>query len=189
MRRVIFWLILLGWVTTASAATTGRGGIFFGQKTLDHADWGDLDAQSAWGIHLDVKDESWPVWATLGYFSSRDEETLITSVSPFSTAQIEGATTEIQVGLKKDFSPLQRVRLSLAGGPAHIRASLSNSVSPFNRDSDSALGYWAGAEAIFFLPYMSLGIAYKFSQADMQLLGRSVNAGGSNVSFSVGFGW
>lgn len=189
MRHAFSFLVLLSFATVANAATTGRGGFFFGEKTLDKNDWGELDSQSAWGINLDVKDTAWPIWMTTGYISSRDEKTIITSLSPFATEELEGKTTEIHVGIKKDFSPIPIMRLSVGGGPAYMRASLDSSVAPFTSDSDSAAGIWAGADVVFFLRYIALGAGYQYSHANVDLFGRSVDAGGTNLSFSIGFGW
>jgi hypothetical protein len=180
---------MLVWTATASAATTGRGGLFFGSKSLDHGDWGELDSQSAFGVNLDVKDTAWPVWISAGYLSSREEETVITSASPLQTRDIEGKTAEYRLGVKKDFNPFKILRISGAGGPAYITASIDNAQAPFNRDSDGAVGYWLGAEAIFYLGFVSVGVGYNYSDADVKLLGSSVNAGGSNLAFAVGFGW
>lgn len=189
MRSLFCFLFLTSMVAAAGATTTGRGGLFFGTKSLDENDWGALDSQSAWGIQLDMKDTSWPVWITSGYISSRDKYSVITSLTPFASTDVEGKTSEYHLGVKKDFSPFPIMRLSLAGGPAYIRASLDNSAAPFTNDSDAAAGVWAGADVVFFLRYVALGVAYQYSRADVDLFGRSVDAGGTNLSFSVGFGW
>lgn len=189
MRRFISLLVLTAYVTAASAATTGRGGIFFGRKDLDDTDWGELDSQAAWGINLDVKDISWPVWATAAYISSRDEITVVTSLSPYATKDIEGKTSELQLGLKKDFVPVPRLRLSVATGPTYARASLDRSAAPFDRDSDSTVGVWAGAEAFLFIGVFVVGGSYQYSHAKVDLLGRSVDAGGKSLALSLGFGW
>lgn len=189
MKKWFLLLTIVTYATTASAATTGRGGVFFGTKSLDHGDWGDLDNQGMWGINLDVKDTSWPVWATAAYISSRDEDTIVTSVAPFATRSIEGKTSEIRVGVKKDFIPARRVLFSVAGGPASIRASLDRPVAPFDRDTDSSLGFWAGADVFVFLGFIVVGASYQYSKADVDLLGQSVDAGGKNLAFTLGFGW
>lgn len=188
MRLFLLSLVLIVFSGMASATTTGRGGLYFGKKALKHSDWGRLDSQAAWGIDLDVKDTSWPVWATVGYVSSRDEDTLIT-YAPFTTAEISGKTSEIQLGVKKDFFPIHKVRLSVAGGPAHIRASMDSSLPPHNSDSDSAVGFWLGADAFVFVGPLILGTSYKHSQATVDLFGNSVDAGGRNLAFSIGLGW
>lgn len=176
-------------VAVASAGTMGRGGLFFGTKSLDSRDWGNLDSQSAWGINLDVKGETWPVWVSSTFLMSEEKEIAITSISPLATKNIEGKTTEFRLGLKKDFLPFEKLRLSAAGGPAYIDASLDNVASPFNSDSGAALGYWLGAEAIIYLGHLALGAGYNYSEANVTLLNRSVNAGGSNFMFTFGFGW
>jgi hypothetical protein len=126
---------------------------------------------------------------TAGYVSSRDEINVIASASPLSIINVEGKTSEIQLGAKKDFAPAPQVRLSLAAGPSFVHASLGSTTSPFRTESDSSVGFWTGAEAIFFLRYLTLGASYSFSQADVDLFGRSVDAGGQNLAFTVGFGW
>jgi hypothetical protein len=173
----------------AQAATTGRGGLYFGTKSLNNSDWGPLDSQAAWGVNLDVKDEAWPVWIAAGYMTSRDRETLITSLSPYVSTEIEGKTTEVRLGLKKDFLPLSRVLLSLSGGPAYMSGELESSVAPFNSDADSTVGAWAGADIIFNLRFVSLGVSYLYSSGTIKLFGNSVEVGGSNLAFSIGFGW
>jgi hypothetical protein len=189
MKKILGLLFLASMTTSLFADTTGRGGIFFGKKSLNHSDWGDLDSQPAWGINLDVKNTNWPVWMTAGYVSSRDEINVIASASPLSIINVEGKTSEIQLGAKKDFAPAPQVRLSLAAGPSFVHASLGSTTSPFRTESDSSVGFWTGAEAIFFLRYLTLGASYSFSQADVDLFGRSVDAGGQNLAFTVGFGW
>lgn len=172
----------------ASAETTGRGGLYFGKKSLS-SDWGSFDSQGAWGIDLDMKDTSWPVWVTAGYVSSSDSERVVTSNSPYTTKDAEGKTSEIHLGAKKDFFPIEKVRVSIAGGPAYIRASLDGSVSPFSSSTDSSVGVWAGADGFIFLGHLVLGVTYQYSHANVNLLGRSMDAGGKNLSFSIGFGW
>lgn len=189
MRHLWFFLFLFFASSMVYAETTGRGGLFFGEKSLDSKDWGALDSQSAWGINLDVKDTSWPVWITTGYISSRDKITAITSLSPFATEEIEGKTSEIRIGVKKDFSPIPIMRLSVAGGPAYMRASLDNSVAPLANDTDSAVGGWFGADIIFFFHYIAVGAGYSYSHANVDLFDQSVDAGGKNLSFTFGFGW
>lgn len=188
-KGLIIFLLAAGSIAGASAETTGRGGLFFGQKSMDHGDWGDLDSHAAWGVNLDVKDKSWPVWITSAFISSHDEEKVVTSVSPFATTDIEAETTEVRLGIKKDFWPLQRVRLSLGAGPAYMRGQLQRSVAPYDKDSDSTVGGWAGADLIFNLNVIALGVSYQYSRGDVDLLGRSRNAGGSSLAFSLGFGW
>ncbi len=189
MRKIFIFLFVMSWVVVASAETTGRGGLYFGSKSLNHSDWGDLDSQSAWGLNLDVKDTAWPVWISAGYLSSREEETIITSLTPFATQKIEGKTSEMHLGVKKDFFPIKKARLSVGGGPAYVRASLDSPLAPYNNDSDANIGYWLGAETIISFGFVALGVSYNYSQADVTLFNQSVDAGGSNLAFSVGFGW
>jgi hypothetical protein len=189
MRHLFLFSLLMSWVIVASAETTGRGGLYFGSKSLNHSDWGNLDSQGAWGINLDVKDTTWPLWITGSYLYSSDEETVITSASPLTTHDIEGKTSEIHLGVKKDFYPVKIARVSIAGGPAYINASLDNATPPHNNDSDGTIGYWAGAETLIHIGYIGLGLSYNYSQANVTLFNQSVEAGGSNLAFSFGFGW
>lgn len=174
---------------TSWAATTGRGGLYFGTKSLKSNDWGNLDSQPAWGIDFDVKNKKWPVWVTTSFINSHDSFPVVTSISPFTTTDIEGETTELQLGIKKDFAPLPRLRISLAGGPTYVRASLQNSVSPYNKETDSAGGIWGGVDMIVSFNFITLGATYKISQANVNLLGQTVDAGGKNLAFLIGFGW
>jgi hypothetical protein len=189
MRRFYAFLILVSLSAGASAGTTGRGGVFFGSKSLNHSDWGSLDSQGAWGINLDVKGDTWPIWVTSGYIHSQDDQTIITSASPLATTEISGETTELRLGIKKDFAPINRVRFSVAGGPAYLRAKLDSGTAPFNSDDDSTVGAWAGADLVFNLQYVLLGVSYQYSHGNVDLFGSSIDAGGSNLAFMLGFGW
>lgn len=186
---LLFLVLIFGVVAAAPAATRGQGRLLFGAKSLDHADWGDLDQQGEIAFELDVKGETWPFWVTGGYFNSRDDATVITSVSPFTTREVEGKTTEAHLGVKKDFDPFKFLRLSFAGGPAYISGKLGDVAAPFETDSDSTVGYWGAADAVFFLGPLGLGVSYRFSQGDVDLLGKSRDAGGHHVVFALGVGW
>lgn len=190
-KRKIFLTVvfLMGFTASAFTATRGQGRLLFGEKSLDSDDWGPLDSQGEIAFELDVKEEAWPVWVTGGFFSSRDKVTVITSITPFQTREVEGKTTEFHLGVKKDFDPFKFLRLSFSGGPAFVTAKLGDVAAPYETDSGSAAGYWGAADALIFAGPIGLGVSYRFSRADIELLNRDRNAGGHHVVFSLGLGW
>jgi hypothetical protein len=171
------------------AEWNGRLELILGSKSLDAADWGIVKDQREFGLQLDMKKQTWPVWLTAGFLKSQDKATIVLLGPPDTTRQIEGGTTEIHGGIKKDFHPSHSMRLSLSGGPAWVRAHLDQSSAPFSRDKGTGLGYWATADVLVFFNTVGVGFSYRISKADIDLHGRNRDAGGRHLVFSAGLAW
>jgi hypothetical protein len=102
---------------------------------------------------------------------------------------VEAKTQEFHAGIKKDFDLSSRLRITLGAGPAWISGKMDRVGTPFDSDSDSAVGFWGVGDVLVFLGPVGVGFSYRYSQADIDLFGRSLNAGGHHIGFSAGFGW
>lgn len=186
-------IFVLGLIFFSTAAgyceTAGQARFLMGTKNLDGGDWGNLDSQPEYGLEVDVKPGDWPIWLTAGYLTSQDEATVVTSLSPLATRDIEGKTQEYRVGIKKDFPVLSFLTLAGSGGPAVIRAEMDNPNGLGGSDSGSDLGFWATGDVIFIIGQVGLGFSYRYSNADVDLFGQNRNVGGHHGMFSVGFSW
>lgn len=182
-------IIPVGLTSPSWAELRGRAQLLAGTKTLDNQDWGELDSQDEWGLELDLKQHTWPVWVNAGFLQSRDKISVVQSASPLILKDVEGKTTEFHLGVKKDFYPIQRLRLSVSGGPTLIDAQLGQLTTPFQTDSDRGIGYWGTADILIFIGQLGLGLSYRFSQADVDLLERTRDAGGRHWVFSAGVAW
>lgn len=164
----------------ALAATTGNFGVFLGQKSLDNSDWGEQDTHAALAILADFREKSWPISVAIGIAGSGD-------VQDTPDGDVTAATSETMVGIRKLFAENGRVQPYLGGGVALIEAELE---TPFVTHNDSGLGFWLNAGVYFSLAeHFSLGIDYRYSQAEVTLGRTDVDAGGDHVGVIASYHW
>lgn len=184
--------MLMGFARTASAQPpyyapiSGNVNVFIGGKSLSESDWGYLDQQSEFGVQVDIKEHEWPISMALNFLGSSD-------VERDRNVDTYGSTSETQLGIKKIWEIGRATNLALGGGAAVIWGEMERRYDYPLRyketDSETAVGPWASLGIYWNLAWINVGLEGKWSQADMRLLGRDVDAGGAHIGFIVGYNW
>jgi hypothetical protein len=190
---------LVVWSAPAAAEnwnrTIGGGGDFYqalnlnvlgGLRILDDADWAPVDEQRQVGLELDYTAEGW-LWG-LGLvgtlWRSSDEESS-------AGVKVESTTWEFQAGLRKIWYPRRLPRLYLNGGGSYARVEADvTRGGTTGTEKDSGFGGWAGGGFYWtFWDWLNLGVDARYSLVNVDLGGKSANAGGLQVSALVGWHW
>ncbi len=155
--------------------------LFLGQKNLDSGDWNSLDRQNEIGVFSDIKKKSWPVSIAFDVMGSGEDKN--------EPGTERGFTLEQHLGIRKiwtmnnsNFHPY------LGGGVAFMQAEYE--VVGSAKEKDNAVGTWIGTGADWHLsPKMSLGIDIRYSQADVTIFDKELEAGGLHTGITLGYRW
>jgi hypothetical protein len=162
-------------------------GFVGGYKGLD-SDWKPADDERELGLQVDVLPPGWPIdvaFAVL-YGDSSTERVALPAGGSLST---QSNTTEMNVGLKK-YIEIQdsRWRPFLAGGASLLRGEIETE-SPAGNASDSGmgLGFWASGGTLYVMGgWFFVGGQVQYTQGDVKLFGRHLDAGGVHLDGLVG---
>lgn len=177
---------------------TGNTNLLYGLKYLEEDDWDHRDNHHEWGINIDLKKPNWPVSMVIGYLKSYGSE--LNETTPYLKAT--AATTEFDLGVRKIFTT-RSVRPFISGGISYITAETedidinydnkddSYKPNPQNYDDDGNTGFWidAGIFAPIIIDYFNIGLAVKWSTAEVTINGVDVEAGGTQIIFLTGLHW
>lgn len=173
----------LGW---AQENWKGNLNLSGGFKYLD-SDWKPADDQKAFGIQGDIRVDTWPInlFAAYTYGKSNSESVEIPSGGAVTS---ESRTDEFDIGVRKYFERHSAWRPFIGGGLAMLRGELQTNGPLLSQDdSDTAVGVWAGAGALYvWNGIINTGFQAKYSTGDVDLNGQSLNAGGIQLSALVG---
>lgn len=152
-----------------------------GSKKLDSDEWNTVDRQNEIGVIFDLKKSSWPVSISLDlFFSGKDKN--------MSGAE-RGSTSEQHLGVRKIWTISDsKFHPYLGAGIAFIQADYE--VIGSQKEGGSGVGYWVGTGVDWhFSKKMSLGADIRYSQADVTILDRDIEAGGFHTTLTLGYRW
>lgn len=159
---------------------TGNVNFTLGAKALDEDDWDPVDSQGEFGIHVDFRKQEWPVNIVIALLGSADE-------GDIGGYDVEGTTSELRFGVKKIWEPTEVVRPFLGIGLGFINGEFDLEGID---DNDTALGLWINGGVYWTLgKSFNLGFEVGYSQADVDIFGVDVNAGGGHAGLLLGYHW
>ena len=194
-KYIIAVLALVPFLLSASVASaqnqwTGNINVFFGQKNLDKDDWEPVEEQSEFGIEVDFRKKDWPVNIAIDVLVSSDDQSIIEPF--FGQVDVEGKTTEFNIGIRKIWDEFSSVRPFIGGGLSFIRAEFEGTIPGLGSasDSDTGVGIWLGGGVYFTLgEHFNLGVELKYSDADVTLFDVDAAAGGTHYGLLAGYHW
>ncbi len=194
---VVCWILVPGLAMSQSNsnpnAWTGNVNGFLGAKILDEDDWAPVDEHVEIGILLDFKQKSWPISIAIDLLFSSDEEDINFAVLNFGTfnANLEGNTTEFNLGIRKIWDNLSKVRPFIGGGIAFINAEVKGTALGISvSDDDTGVGVWFDGGVYFTLTeHFNIGVDVRWSKAEVTLFNIDGEAGGWHVGALLGFHW
>lgn len=193
MKKSIFAIIfaLTFWVVAASnvlaAGIEGNINLIFGQKYLDEDDWAPVEDQTALGVMFDITPAGSPVAFAIDFLATEDSADLY---DPFDDIYFEatGETREIDLGIRW-YTPPSMFRGYIGGGLALINAEIT--ISEFGYEAsedDDAVGYFInGGFVVTLARHLNLGLNARYSQAEVDIAGYDIEAGGFLLAGLVGF--
>ena len=169
---------------------TGNVNAFLGAKALDEDDWKPAEDHDEFGILVDFKKKEWPVSIAIDLLHSEGDGS---AYEPFSGLYIDmdGETTELNVGVRKIWDQHAYVRPYVGGGLAFISADVSgSSLGVIITDDDNAVGFWINGGVYWTLgTSFNIGLDLRYSQAEVSVFGVDAEAGGGHAGLLLGYHW
>jgi opacity protein-like surface antigen len=167
---------------------TGNVNFFLGGKVLDEDDWAPLDEQPEFGILIDFKQHHWPVSIAIDLLHSRDDHGQFVGNNFLN---VEGNTTELNLGVRKIWDHFPRVRPYIGGGLAIINAEVEASVSGAKVSvDDTGAGFWINGGVYWTLgKSFNIGIDLRYSKAEVTFFNVDIEAGGVHTGLLLGIHW
>ena len=203
MRKAIILSIVVCWILAPGLAMsqsnsnpnswTGNVNVFLGAKVLDDDDWAPLDEHFEGGILLDFRNKSWPISIAIDVLYSKDDEDVSLAALNFGTfnANLEGNTTELNLGVRKIWDNLSTIQPFIGGGIAFINAEIEGTALGISvSDDDTGVGVWVDAGAYVTLAeHFNIGVDARWSKAEVTLFNVDGEAGGWHVGLLLGYHW
>jgi hypothetical protein len=209
-KRSGWWLLALtllsGTALPISPALAGTGNINFtiGQKSLDSADWGVLNQQTAFGAEAAFGKVKWPVLIA-AYFcrsSGTVDSTLEDAFGEPFLVHDQYTTQEIGAGLNKTLTVHQRIHpyLSAGGMMGRVSETFKQSGISVSRGAGH-IGFWSSLGAFYRMgTRFNIGGIVRYSSATVSLKELPVGAnltlppqdiseGGWTYGVLIGWGW
>jgi hypothetical protein len=164
---------------------TGNANFTPGFKFLDEDDWDPVDLQGSFGGEVDARPRPWPVNLAVGL-------RLSSGADEVGVLDVEGATVELTVGLKKVFEPSGNpIRPFVGGGAALVAAAVTQETASGDLDDDDAgVGFYLSGGIFWTInEHFNVGFEARYTDAEVTLFGRDVEAGGVHVGGLVGYHW
>ena len=155
--------------------------IILGEKYLSSSDWrGSNSTQGLYAAEIEIKHQTWPCYINFGLFSSRDE---------YFDKKANAATNEISLGLKKIWRWKDKLAPFLSGGLGYFYGKLGKTEQPSDGHySGTGIGCWASTGIYYFFNHnIHFGGLTRYSQGDVKINGRKLNAGGTQIGFLIGY--
>lgn len=167
---------------------TGNVNVLLGQKSLEEDDWKPLEKQLEFAVEGDFKEKSWPVSITIGIVGTADKET-ITLYS--YDIEMEGTTSEINLGIKKIFDNSGIIRPFIGGGLSLISAEIKATAEGVSVSTDdTGTGFWlSGGVYWTFDNHFNLGAEVKYSRAEGTFGDVDADMGGTHLGALIGYHW
>jgi len=197
LSMMVCWILVPGLAMSQSNsdpnAWTGNVNGFLGAKILDEDDWAPLDEHVEGGVLFDIKQKNWPISIAIDLLFSSDEEDVNVAVLNFGTfnANLEGHTTEFNLGVRKIWDNLSIVRPFVGGGIAFINAEIKGTALGVSvSDDDTGVGVWFDGGAYVTLGgHFNIGVDVRWSKAEVTLFNIDGEAGGWHVGMLIGYHW
>ncbi len=172
---------------------TGNINAFYGYKQINDSYFENYEADdhSQLALMIDVGRTNWPFHIVVDRTSSHVNAIVTTTFLVLGT-RVDVETDEFNIGLRKIWRPSERFRLYIGGGLATSKVdyALDRTLLTDREDSGSGSGYWFGGGLYSTLAgYFNIGLDLRHSSVDVELFDETVDAGGSSISFMMGYHW
>lgn len=189
-KTMLIAAMLMGgsFIATGASAEGWDGNInlMLGQKSLD-SDWGENDTQKAFGIQFDFARSEWPVSLVVDLYGGGES-------NGSGADKVEDVTGGLHLGVRKywtvgsaGFTPF------LGGGLALLTAESTIGTGDDKEtieDDEGAVGYWVGGGAKWIIgEHLNIGGEVRYSQAEVELDGTDLEAGGVYAGLLAGYHW
>jgi hypothetical protein len=163
---------------------TGDVNVLLGQKVLNQNDWEPLDTQPALGAEITWGDSSWPISIATDILYSTESKDDVDGVD------LEGSTMEFDLGIREVKNTDNfNYYIGLGFGLVSAHAEAKGSGSKID-DSDTGISGWGGGGIFWRLgSRFNVGLAARYSVANVTLFDEDVRAGGFQYGVIVGWGW
>jgi opacity protein-like surface antigen len=204
-KSILAIMLFLFLCPTMAGATGWSGNIngLLGIKMLDDSDWGDFDDQFEMGVMADFKMDSWPLSLCANLLYSNDStsdyhDNEINDTYYYTYYAEDATTVEFNVGIKKIWTPAERLNFYVAGGLAVIYGEMeitrADNLAGTYRDTDSeddtGLGGWGAVGCYVNLSrHFNVGLDLRYSTADIDMYDDEIDAGGFHAGLLVGYAW
>jgi hypothetical protein len=157
---------------------------FIGTKNIDDSGWKQHEDQVEVGVAIDIKPIRWPVSVVAGLYGSLDFD----DSDDDAYKNDRGTTTEALLGLRKTWT-INGTKLHpyVASGLTYVTGELKVAG---DTQKDSTLGYWYGT-GIYWTAFQhfDIGVEARYSEAEIKLFDRDVDAGGTHLGLVLGYTW
>ncbi|MGF1909938.1 porin family protein [Vibrio kasasachensis] len=155
---------------------------FIGTKNVDDSAWKPFENQFEYGAVFDIKPVHWPVSIVAGVYGSSDGH------DDSDGKTTHGFTSELLLGVRKTWSISGTDLHPYYGmGLAYIYGEMEDASDTHD---DSAIGYWAGTGIYWTIDqHFDVGIEGRYSQAEIELDGSDIEAGGAHLGVTLGYRW
>ncbi len=170
---------------------TGNVNFTLGAKALEEDDWEPVEDHAEFGIHVDFRQDDWPVNVIIALTASGDDDDGYDAEFDVNY-DIETTTSELRFGVKKIWEPTTTMRPYLGIGLALINADVEMAVEGFGSadDDDSALGFWLQGGLYWTIAeHFNVGFNLGWSYAKVELFDDDKNAGGGHAGILLGYHW
>jgi len=184
MKNVVSMLLLSALASPVYAGDdwTGHASLLFSKKSLDSKDWKDADDKPlSGGLITDFKRESWPVSIAIDVIGSDEDKVT-------QGKRTQAKIGELDLGVRKIWS-LSSLPISpyIGGGVAFVNVE---KITGDKKLEDDNVGAWAGIGTYWNVTErFVVGADLRYTNADVKLAGKKVDAGGLNAGISVGLSW
>ena len=163
---------------------TGNVNFLLGQKMLNDKDWEPLENQPEFGAEITWGDSSWPISIATDIFYSKDDG------EDDSGNDLDGSTMEFDLGIREIKNTENfYYYIGLGFGLVSAEAEATLSGTKFD-DSDTGISGWGGGGIFWRLgSRFNVGLAARYSVADVTLFDEDVRAGGFHYGVILGWGW
>lgn len=168
---------------------TGNINGYIGSKSLD-GDWGKFDSQNEFGIITDFGHQSWPFLIAIDLFvSASDNHNEKKSNGDY---HVDAATSEVMIGIRRYFDLNYRLSPYVGGGitSGYGYREIKQSDGTYKDEDDDGYGPWVGTGVVWRpWTHFNVGFDVRYSDFDVDLFGKNLEAGGLHAGLNAGFHW
>lgn len=184
---MVLVLLSIGSGGALAAGVEGNINMLIGQKYLEEDDWEPVDTQAALGLMFDITPAGSPVAIALDIFATEDSADLYDAYFD-EFYEATGKTQEIDLGFRW-YTPPNMFRGYVGGGLAFVNAEIEVEQYGYRAsEEDDAIGFFINGGFTFTLArHLNLGLNVRYSQADVEIAGYDIEAGGVTLAGVVGY--
>jgi opacity protein-like surface antigen len=178
-------LLSIGAGSVLAAGVEGNVNLLFGMKYLEEDDWEPVEDQLLLGVMFDITPPGSPVAFAVDFFATGDEDDYYDGFDYFV---ITGNTSELDLGIRW-YTPPSMVRGYIGGGLALVNAEKKVETNGAEAsEDDNAVGFSLnGGLVVTLINHLNLGLNARYSQAEVDIAGIDVEAGGFALAGLVGY--